>query len=112
MGSRIFNKKLVFCATVISVREYNQERYHEYGKITFGNSSFTLGFIPLLAKAVLGVGQSKELTLHHTLSLDVFIHYVIYNNNIIIISAISFEGMLTMSLQHLKVLLFRTKHFS
>jgi len=56
MGSRIFNKELVFCATVISVREYNLERYHEYGKITFANSSFTLGFIPLMAKAVLEVG--------------------------------------------------------
>ena len=92
MGSRIFNKKLVFCATVISVREYNQERYHEYGKITFANSSFTLDFILLMAKAVLGVAQSKELTSNHTLSLDVFIYYVLYNN-IIIISAISFEGI-------------------
>ena len=57
MGSRIFNKELDFCATVISVREYNQERYHAYGKITFANSSFTLGFmnIPLMTKVVLGV---------------------------------------------------------
>ena len=55
MGSQNFNKKLVFCATVISVREYNQERYHEYGKITFVNSSFTLDFIPLMAEVVLGV---------------------------------------------------------
>ena len=92
MGSRNFSKKLVFCATVISVREYNQERYHEYGKITFANSSFTLDFILLMAKAVLGVAQSKELTSNHTLSLDVFIYYVLYNN-IIIISAISFEGI-------------------
>ena len=90
MGSRNFSKKLVFCATVISVREYNQERYHEYG-ITFANSSFTLDFILLMAKAVLGVAQSKELTSNHTLSLDVFILYVLLLN--IIISAISFEGI-------------------
>ena len=92
MGSLNFSKKFIFCATVISVREYNQERYYEYGMITFANSSFTLGFIPLMAKAVLGVAQSKELTSNHTLSFDVFIYYVLYNN-IIIISAISFEGI-------------------
>jgi len=44
-----------------------------------------------MAKAVLGVAQSKELTSNHTLSLDIFIYYVLYNN--IIISAISFEGI-------------------
>ena len=53
---KFLTKNLTLCATVSSVREFNQERYHEYGKITFANSSFTLGFIPLMAKAVLGVG--------------------------------------------------------
>ena len=55
MGSQIFNKKLILCATVSSLREFHLERYHEYGKITFANSSFTLGFIPHMTEMVLGV---------------------------------------------------------
>ena len=92
----ILLKKGVFCATVISIREYNQERYQEYGKITFANSSFTLGFIPLMMKVVLGVDSQRINKTSYIVSL--WLHSLRTTTTIIIIffllkTALSWPGI-------------------
>ena len=42
MGSRILTKKMFLCATVSTVRRTKALRYYEYGKLFFGNTSFSL----------------------------------------------------------------------